>query len=202
MCRWFSLSVVSDSCNFTDCNPPDSSVHGISQAKILEWVAIFFSRGSSQLRDLTRVSCFAGGFFTDWATREADMCRDVCVYGRWMDRNSALLKKSLKKLFQVVIHTHMASLFIHNKPLKIYTKRDERAKPCESEVAQSCLTLCDPMDCSLPGSSTHGIFKARVLEWVAIFFSRGPSQPRGWTLVFHIVGRHFYHLSHQGCVSF
>ena len=41
----------------------------------------------------------------------------------------------------------------------------------ESEVAQSCLTLGDPMDCSLPGSSVHGIFQARVLEWGAIAFS-------------------------------
>ena len=41
----------------------------------------------------------------------------------------------------------------------------------ESEVAQSCPTLSDPMDCSLPGSSTHGIFQARVLEWGAIAFS-------------------------------
>ena len=41
----------------------------------------------------------------------------------------------------------------------------------ESEVAQSCLTLCDPMDCSPPGSSIHGIFQARVLEWGAIAFS-------------------------------
>ena len=41
----------------------------------------------------------------------------------------------------------------------------------ESEVAQSCLTLSDPMDCSLPGSSIHGIFQARVLEWGAIAFS-------------------------------
>ena len=41
----------------------------------------------------------------------------------------------------------------------------------ESEVAQSCLTLRDPMDCSLPGSSIHGIFQARVREWVAIAFS-------------------------------
>ena len=41
----------------------------------------------------------------------------------------------------------------------------------ESEVAKSCLTLSDPMDCSLPGSSIHGIFQARVLEWVAIAFS-------------------------------
>ena len=43
----------------------------------------------------------------------------------------------------------------------------------ESEVAQSCPTLCDPMDCSLPGSSLHGILQARVLEWVAIFLLQG-----------------------------
>ena len=43
----------------------------------------------------------------------------------------------------------------------------------ESEVAQSCPTLSDPMDCSLPGSSIHGIFQARVLEWGAIAFSNG-----------------------------
>ena len=52
---------------------------------------------------------------------------------------------------------------------------DKRVKVKESEVAQSCPTLCDPMDCSLPGSSVHGIFQARVLEWGAIAFSRGSS---------------------------
>ena len=51
----------------------------------------------------------------------------------------------------------------------------------KSEVAQSCLTLCDPTDCSLPGSSVSGIFQTRVLEWVAISFSRGSSQPRDGT---------------------
>ena len=45
----------------------------------------------------------------------------------------------------------------------------------KSEVTQSCLTLCDPMDYSPPGSSVYGIFQARVLEWIAISFSRGPS---------------------------
>ena len=62
---------------------------------------------------------------------------------------------------------------------------------CTSEVAQSCPTLCDPMDHSLPGSSIHGIFQARVLEWVAISFSRGSSQPRDWTQVFRITGSCF-----------
>ena len=51
--------------------------------------------------------------------------------------------------------------------------------------------LCDPMDCSLPGSSINGIFPATVLEWVAISFSRGSSQPRDRTQVSHIVGRRF-----------
>ena len=45
----------------------------------------------------------------------------------------------------------------------------------ESEIPQSCLTLCDPVDCNLPGSSVHGILQARTLEWVAISFSRGSS---------------------------
>ena len=45
-------------------------------------------------------------------------------------------------------------------------------------VAQSCPTLCEPMDCSPPGSSVHGIVQARILEWVAVSFSRGSSQPR------------------------
>ena len=58
----------------------------------------------------------------------------------------------------------------------------------QSEVAQSCPTLCDPMDCSLRGSSVHGIFQARVLEWVSISFSRGSSQPRDRTRVSCIAG--------------
>ena len=61
----------------------------------------------------------------------------------------------------------------------------------ESKVVQSCPTLCDPMDSSLPRSSIHGIFQATVLEWVAISFSRRSSQPRDRTQVSRVVGRHF-----------
>ena len=68
----------------------------------------------------------------------------------------------------------------------------------ESKVTRLCLTLYDPMDCRLPGFFIHGIFQARVLEWAATSFSRGSSQPRDRTLVSCIVGRRFYHLSHQG----
>ena len=50
-------------------------------------------------------------------------------------------------------------------------------------AAQSCPTLCDPLDCSLPGSSVHGILQARILEWVAMPSSRGSSQPRDQTEV-------------------
>ena len=77
-------------------------------------------------------------------------------------------------------------------------RRELKALKSESEVTQSCPTLCDPMDCSLPGSSVHGIFQARILEWAAISFSKGSSQPRDQTQVSCIVGRCFYHLSHQG----
>ena len=62
-------------------------------------------------------------------------------------------------------------------------------------IAQSCLTLFDPMDCRPPGSSVHGILGARMLEWVAIPSSRGSSQPRDQTQVSHTAGRFFYQLS-------
>ena len=71
------------------------------------------------------------------------------------------------------------------------TKKKKKRLKKESEVSQSCPALCYPLDCSPPGSSIHGIFQARVLEWVAISFSRGSSRPRDWTQVSGIVGRCF-----------
>ena len=68
---WFSPSVVSDSCDSVDCSLPGSSVHGILQARILEWIAISFPRGSSWPRDRTWLSCTAGKRFTIWAIRES-----------------------------------------------------------------------------------------------------------------------------------
>ena len=61
---------VSNPCDAMDCSPPGSSVHGIFQAIILEWIAVSFSRGSSQPRNWTWISCIAGRFFTDWVMRE------------------------------------------------------------------------------------------------------------------------------------
>ena len=71
VCVCESLSHVWLFCNLMDCNLPGSSVHGILQARIMEWVAIYSSRGSSWPRDWTWVSCMAGGFFTLWAARQA-----------------------------------------------------------------------------------------------------------------------------------
>ena len=116
-----------------DCSPPGSSVHGILQVRILEWVAFPFSRWSSWPRNQTQVACIAGRVFTNWAMREGPL---------W-------------PYFQLQT-VHMLS----------------------------CVPLfCDPMDCSLPGSSIPEIFQARILEWVAISFCGRSSQPRDWTYV-------------------
>ena len=65
-------------------------------------------------------------------------------------------------------------------------------------VTQSCLTLCNSMDYSLPGSSVHGILQARILGWIALLFTRGSSQPRDQTLISCIAGRFLYRLRQQG----
>ena len=80
-------------------------------------------------------------------------------------------------------------------------------------VAQSCPTLCDPKDWSLPDSSVHRVLQARILGWVAISFSRGSFQPRVWTWVSRIAGRffpseppgkplHFFISGHKLCSGF
>ena len=96
-------------CDPMDCSMPSSSVHGILQARILEWVAPSFSRGFSQPKYWPQVSWIAGGFFTVWVTREA---------------------------------TSGSPPLPDHKSLHI----------CCCSVTQSCPTLCNPMDCSMPGS--------------------------------------------------
>ena len=67
-------------------------------------------------------------------------------------------------------------------------------------VTQSCLTLCDPIDCSPPGSSVHGILQARILEWVASPFSRGSPWPRDEAQVSYITGRFFTFWATRGAL--
>ena len=80
--------------------------------------------------------------------------------------------------------------FVPEKHAGLWEQKDVWSLKSEKKVkvAQSCLTLRDPMDCSPPGSSVHGIFQARMLEWVAMPFSRRSSRPRDWTQLSHIAG--------------
>ena len=122
---WFSCEAISDSCNPMNCSPPGSSVHGIFQVRILEWVATSFSKRRIQ---------FLNSRYLEFLTSS------------------------------VIILGYFVML-------------------CVCLVAQSYQTLCNPMDCSPPGSSVPGILQARILEWVAMPFSRGSCQPRNQTQV-------------------
>ena len=75
-------------------------------------------------------------------------------------------------VMSILKHTHILNIILYTN---VYL--------CMCSVAKSCLTLWDPMDCSLPSSSVHGIFQARILEWIAISSSRGSSWLRVWTHV-------------------
>ena len=83
-------------CDTVDCSPPGSSVHGLLQARILEWVGIPFSRGSSWLRDGIQVSCIAGRVFTLWVTREAlSLLSHTQIAELWVKMNGCYCLKSL-----------------------------------------------------------------------------------------------------------
>ena len=114
---------------------------------MLEWVAFF--RGSSQPRDQTQVSCITGGFFTSWATRE--------VQEYW----SGYPIHSPVDLPDPGIEPGSPALQVDSLPTELSAAKS----------LQSCLTLCDPIDGSPPGSPIPGILHARTLEWVAISFS-------------------------------
>ena len=92
-------------------------------------------------------------------------------------------------------HQDIYSIFIHNCQNLEATKMSLNDKQTVVYPDSLCPTLCDLMDCSLPGFSVHGVFQERVLEWIAISFSRGSFLPRDRTQVSHIIGRFFYHLS-------
>ena len=116
-------------CDPMDCSLPGFSVHGIFHARVLEWVAISFSRGSSWPRDQTKVSCIAGRRLPSEPPGKPEWRFEV----KW--------SRSV------------------------------------------CPTLCNPMDCSLPGFSVHEILHAIILEQITISYSRGFSQPRVQTHV-------------------
>ena len=94
--------------------------------------------------------------------------------------------------------TQRASLHPEQVPKAVLKVTRFNLHRCVCLVTQSCLTLCDPLNCSLPGFSVHGILQTRIMEWVAMPSSRGSSHPRHRTQVSCIAGRFFYRLSHQG----
>ena len=138
------------------------TVHGILQARMLERVAFPFSRGSSQPRDRTQVSHIAGRFFSTQVNKTI----------QWQ----VFLRKLFKLIFSfcVIIIERMELNFIlinYLYTICVYTCCD----------AQSSSTLCNLTDCRPPGFFIHGILQARILEWVAILFSRGSSRARNQT---------------------
>ena len=148
---------------------------GILQARMLEWVVMPSSRVSSQPRDRTQVSCIAGGFFTIWATREVPATLTFCFFIDILNQVGEVLLVLNFLVNEVWLFKHLSCIlwdFCFNL-LMIKWK---------VLVAQSCPTLCDPMDHSLPGSSVHGIFQARILDWLPILspgdLLEGLFQPR------------------------
>ena len=118
-----SRSVVPYSCDPMDSSPPGSSVHGVLQARILEWVAISFCKGSSWPRDWTWVSCIAGGFFTIWVTREHSACRVICFLLEvgFPGRNYISLLPSIHEIKDIVLATICVSMVrypLHSTCLK------------------------------------------------------------------------------------
>ena len=261
-------------CDPIDCSLPGSSVHGIFQAIVLEWVAIFFSRGSSQPRARTWVSRIVDRRFTVWATREVQCehwssitaglaLKWSFIPQGWLSSQSKLgergqldvlpqgkmgsssLKSFTFKYIQIFKYIQVLSEFLktvmwrekspgahvniqifipksgvglefwtfiklpgmlllyfskpHNaeKTPRVFSERLRKQRsprlgaPRTSAAAvclatQSCMTVCFPMDCSLPGSSIHGILQASILLWVAVSFSRASSRPKDRTYVFWV----------------
>ena len=100
----------------TDCSPPGSSIHGLFQARILEWVAISFSRGYSWPRDWTRVSCTAGRFLTNWVTTVELIQQTLRIsIATWL--HTFLFSKDIQTRWSVGYHTgRLSHLFLPRAP--------------------------------------------------------------------------------------
>ena len=117
-----------------DCSPSGSSVRGIAQAKILECVAIPFSRGSSQLRDRIQVSCIAGGFFTIWATKARNSMyhwkKSACKW-TWVLPIHAIQGQS-------VLYTNQDPYFMQKTPAPCLSK-EEHSFLCKIQMSKCAI---------------------------------------------------------------
>ena len=164
-----SLQSCPTLCDPIDGSPPGSPVPGILQAGTLEWVAYPFTRGSFWPRNWTRVSCIAGGFFTNWAiwvaqmkVKVAQLCPTLCDP----------MDYTLHGILQARILRWVAFPFSRGSS----QPQDRTQVSC---TAGGFFTKEKP-----PGSP-------RILEWVTYPFSRVSFQPRNWTRVSCIAGRFF-----------
>ena len=146
-------------CNSMDCSLPGSSVHGILQGRILEWVAFLFSRGSSWPRDQTQGSCTAGRFFYPLN-----------------HQGSALV------IYTYIKSPLLWSLNLYNFICYFSMKLGKNKK---TELIQSMLFVKNNIKLLLCIRNTTGKSPLvwRLLEWVTFSFSRGSSQPSDWTQV-------------------
>ena len=144
-----------------DCSPPDSSVYSIFQARMLVWVAISFSR-RSQPKNQTHISCLAGRFLT----------------AEPLGKPTETLKTPWSCQEPYLFET------LQKKECRTFTALILITFPSLTQWFSPVWLFCSHMDCSLAGSSAHGIIQARILEWGAISYSRGSSWPRNWTCVY------------------
>ena len=149
--------------NSMDCSPPGTSDHGIFQAGIVEWIAISFSRGSSQTRDRTCISCIGRLILYHWATRKAPSC--VLKSKEMVTKMSSQLLLVGERDVMDYEYTGFLSII--------------RARPLA--VGKQKWKLLSRLRLFATPWTIYGILQARILEWVAFPFSRGSSQPRNWT---------------------
>ena len=162
-----------------DCSLLGSSVHGILQARILEWGAIPFSRGPSWPRDQTQVSHIAGRFFTVWATH----CIPKHMEGK-NDKKCYIKKKNFSSLKDIISRKQKGKLQAGEKCLQniqqlfcIQSMWKSSEKKVWKFIAKSCLTLCAPVDCSPPKAPLSTGF-SRQEHWNGLPFPSPRDLPK------------------------
>ena len=176
-------------CDPMNCSLPGSSVQGILQARILEWVAIFFSRGSSQPRDRTGSPAIQADSSPCEPSRKPQSPPNSPQLSR-QHIPVSLNFQPYRWLTALQLQVDEYGEKPKNNIRIICTGK--RVRKVKVSVTQSCLTLNNPMSCSPPDSSVHEILQARILESVSISSFRGSSQSRNQTWISCTAGRLLY----------